>query len=206
MGEIFGLIKILLLTIANLLLLASPIILVMAFINNRQRHYFSLIAKKYNLKKDLGKEKISRAMPLVKGYVGERWSYIVATKSTKKEFYDNKLKGYTLAVTKLAVQVKHSNIKQLHIFKPKKIRSANVNFDNYFKVEIEPAKAFHIDEYVKKLLIDYALKIDYKNIFFENDYLICYVYSEILKKKHYKELSIKFELLHEIAKNIPHAV
>ncbi len=206
MDEIFWLIKILLFIIACLLVLASPIMLVMAFINNRQRHYFSLIAKKYKLEKDLGKEKIRRAMPLVKGYVGERWSYILATKSTKRELYTNNLKGYKLAATKLAIQVKHSNIKQLHISKPKKITSANVNFDNYFKVEIEPAQAFHIDEYVKKLLIDYALKVDYKHILFENDYLICYVYSEILTKKHYKELLRKFELLNELAKNIPHAV
>ena len=183
-------------------LLFLPFVILYVILNKKQREFFTLIANKYSLKKDMGKQKIFRAFPVVKGYVNQRWTYVQATSSRSiSTVSGTRAKS---PVTQIGVKINNPNITHFIIKKQKRIKTKTAinirDFELYFDIKIADStnKEIYFDDSFKKMMIEYAKKIDFTYIYLENQFLISNIYIELKKQKYYEEALLRIEMQHKI--------
>lgn len=192
---------------AIIALLFLPFVILYRIINKKQRKYFALIAEKYNLEKDLGKQKLFKAFPLVKGYINKRWTYVQATKSRHTTYAAGGRSN--IPVTEIAVQLKIPEFTFFKISRIKKIRKKTIQipiseFGDYYKVEVKHnnAKTIQIGNNFKEAILKYAVKFRFDYIYLSKDYIVSGIYAEFTKEEYYKEALLRIELQHEIANHL----
>lgn len=198
MNEILHYLLLGLILIGFVLIMILPIIILIMVINKKQRLYFTKLSDKYGFTKDLGKQKFRRAYPLVKGYINKRWTYVLATASADRSMSSNGTR-YRHPQTEIAVKIENSELKKFNIFRKKRVKSTDLNFSDYFVVEMNQSNTVNLSEEIMQAIINSAYKDDFGRVSLKDGYLVTYVYSEIIKEKRYKKVISYIELLHKIA-------
>ena len=209
MSDILVFIYLALLVVGLVLIASSPIMLIMFITNKRQWKYFNMIAKKYNLEKQIGVKKITRDFPLVKGYINGKWTYVMATTVGKFEYSVNwNTIKYSTPITKIGVQLKNNNIKKLSLRNVKPLETGSeisvTEFNEYFELKIETQNDENLifNDEPKQQIIEFYKKQKEIAIVYNEGSLLAYINYELKKEKLYNEAIEKIELLHKIVEQI----
>ncbi len=192
------------------LLAASPVLVLMFVINRRQKKYFHLIAEKYQLEEDLGKRIFIREFPLIKGYINQRWFYMIATTVNRidRSLYIRPVHNLKQPTVQLSMTVNNPSFSSFLLRTkkdaPKNSQLSFVDFNVYFSVQSEPQheeKSF-LNQKIREKAIEYCEKYGSLSIALAKNELICYLPKELTREKRYREVLVLIELLILISEEI----